>query len=113
PPSLFAQLPEMQLFSFFFETSESRRKQLNIKTVYNNGNFAMAVDHTLFKVRLNSAGQPDFEHVAPNNKTEHWYLDETGKLAVVREVTYARVFVKKDGKWRPAVGASATLPMSK
>jgi hypothetical protein len=87
--------------------------EFKLMAVYNNGNFAMAVDHTLFKVRLNSAGQPDFEHVAPNNKTDHWYLDETGKLAVVREVTYARVFVKKDGKWRPAVGASATLPMSK
>ena len=75
--------------------------------------FAMAVDHTIFKIRLNNAGQPDFDHVAPNNRTDHWYLDETGKLAVVREVTYARVFVKRDGKWRPAVGASSSLPMSK
>jgi hypothetical protein len=87
--------------------------EFKLMAVYNNGNFAMAVDHTIFKIRLNGAGQPDFDHVAPNNRTDHWYLDETGKLAVVREVTYARVFVKKDGKWRPAVGASATLPMSK
>jgi hypothetical protein len=87
--------------------------EFRLMSVYNNGTFAMAVDHTLFKIRLNSAGQPDFDHVAPNNRTDHWYLDETGKLAVVREVTYARVFVKKDGKWRPAVGASASLPMSK
>ena len=87
--------------------------EFKLMAVYNNGNFAMAVDHTIFKIRLNSAGQPDFDHVAPNNRTDHWYLDETGKLAVVREVTYARVFVKKDGKWRPAVGASATRPMSK
>ena len=55
----------------------------------------MAVDHTLFKVRLNAQKQPDFEHVSPFNRTDHWYLDETGKLAVVREVTYARVFVRR------------------
>jgi hypothetical protein len=87
--------------------------EFKLMSVYNNGNFAMAVDHTIFKIRLNSKGQPDFEHVAPGNKTDHWYLDETGKLAVVREVTYARVFVKKDGEWRPAVGASSPLPPSK
>jgi hypothetical protein len=87
--------------------------EFKLMGVYNNGTFAMAVDHTIFKIRLNNAGQPDFDHVAPNNRTDHWYLDETGKLAVVREVTYARVFVKKDGKWRPAVGASSSLPMSK
>jgi hypothetical protein len=87
--------------------------EFTLMAVYNNGTFAMAVDHTSFKVRLNSAGQPDFDHVAPNNRTDHWYLDETGKLAVVREVTYARIFVKKDGKWRPAVGASSPLPPSK
>lgn len=77
------------------------------------GNFVMAVDHTSFKVRLNAEGKPDFDHVAPNNRTNHWYLDETGKLAVVREVTYARMFVRENGRWRPAVGASAPLPASK
>lgn len=87
--------------------------EFRLMSVYNNGTFAMAVDHTLFKIRLNAQGKPDFDHVAPNNRTDHWYLDENGKLAVVREVTYARVFVKKDGEWRPAVGASSPRPMSK
>lgn len=85
--------------------------QFKLMAVY--GNFAMAVDHTSFKVRLNSAGQPDFDHVAPNNRTDHWYLDETGKLAVVREVTFLRLFVKENGEWRPAAGASVPLPPSK
>ncbi len=87
--------------------------EFTLMAVYNNGTFAMAVDHTSFKIRLNEQGQPDFDHVAPGNRTGHWYLDETGKLAVVREVTYARVFVKKNGEWRPAVGASSPLPPSK
>jgi hypothetical protein len=87
--------------------------EFTLMAVYNNGTFAMAVDHTSFKIRLNDRGQPDFEHVSPFNKTDHWYLDETGKLAVVREVTYARVFVKKNGEWRPAVGASSPRPPSK
>ncbi len=87
--------------------------EFTLMSVYNNGMFAMAVDHTLFKIRLNAQGQPDFEHVSPGNRTDHWYLDETGKLAVVREVTYARVFVKKNGEWRPAVGASSPRPPSK
>jgi hypothetical protein len=85
--------------------------QFKLMAVY--GNFAMAVDHTSFKVRLNSAGQPDFDHVAPNNRTDHWYLDETGKLAVVREVTFLRLFVKENGECRPAAGASVPLPPSK
>src|SRR4029077_8065398 len=87
--------------------------EFRLMAVYNNGTFAMAVDHTIFKIRLNAEGKPDFDHVAPGNRTDHWYLDETGKLAVVREVTYARVFVKKDGEWRPAVGASSPRAMSK
>jgi hypothetical protein len=87
--------------------------EFTLMAVYNNGTFAMAVDHTLFKLRLNAQGQPDFDHAAPNNRTDHWYLDETGKLAVIREVTYARVFVKKNGEWRPAVGASSPRPLSK
>lgn len=87
--------------------------EFTLMSVYNHGTFAMAVDHTLFKIRLNAQGQPDFEHVSPFNRTDHWYLDDTGKLAVVREVTYARVFVKKNGEWRPAVGASSPRPPSK
>jgi hypothetical protein len=87
--------------------------EFTLMAVYNNGTFAMAVDHTLFKLRLNAEGKPDFDHAAPNNRTDHWYLDETGKLAVIREVTYARVFVKKNGEWRPAVGASSPRPLSK
>src|ERR1700686_4066258 len=72
--------------------------EFTLMAVYNNGTFAMAVDHTLFKIALNKQGQPNF---SPNNKTDHWYVDDTGKLAVIREVTYARVFVKKNGEWRP------------
>ena len=87
--------------------------EFTLMAVYNDGTFAMAVDHTLFKLRLNAEGKPDFDHAAPNNRTDHWYLDETGKLAVIREVTYARVFVKKNGEWRPAVGASSPRPLSK
>jgi hypothetical protein len=87
--------------------------EFTLMAVYNNGTFAMAVDHTLFKIRLNAQGQPDFEHVTAFPPTDHWYLDESGKLAVIREVTYARVFVKKDGEWRPAVGASSPRPPSK
>ncbi|MGH9648434.1 MAG: hypothetical protein ACRD4E_16640 [Bryobacteraceae bacterium] len=87
--------------------------EFTLMAVWNNGNFAMAVDHTLFKIRMNSAGQPDFEHSSPGYHTDHWYPDESGKLAVVREVTYARVFVKRNGEWRPAVGASSPRPPSK
>ena len=85
--------------------------EFKLMAVY--GNFAMAVDHTLFKIRVNAQGQPDFDHVAPNNRTEHWYLDDSGKLAVVREVTYSRLFVKENGKWRPASGASTPRQLSK
>jgi hypothetical protein len=84
--------------------------EFTLMAVYNNGTFAMAVDHTLFKIALNQQGQPNF---SPTNKTDHWYVDDTGKLAVIREVTYARVFVKKNGEWRPAVGASSPRPLSK
>jgi len=84
--------------------------EFTLMAVYNNRTFAMAVDHTLFKIALNQQGQPNF---SPNNKTDHWYVDDTGKLAVIREVTYARVFVKKNGEWRPAVGASSPRPLSK
>jgi hypothetical protein len=85
--------------------------EFKLMAVY--GNFAAAVDHTTFKVHLNAKGQPDFDHVAASFRSNHWYLDESGKLAVVREVTYARLFVKRNGKWRPAAGASSPLPPSK
>jgi hypothetical protein len=85
--------------------------EFKLMAVYED--FAMAVDHTSFKIRLNGAGQPDFDHVAPNNRTDHWFLDESGKLAVVREVTFLRLFVKENGKWRPAAGASVPLSPSK
>jgi len=51
----------------------------------------MAVDHTSFKVRVNAQGQPDFEHTSPTFRSDHWFLDESGKLAVTREVTSPRV----------------------
>ena len=78
-----------------------------------HGNLAMAVDHTSFKVRLNAQGQPDFDHVAASNNTGHWFLDESGKLAVVREVIFLRTFEKVNGKWRPAAGAAVPMSPSK
>jgi hypothetical protein len=87
--------------------------EFTLMAVYNHGTFAMAVDHTLFKIRLNAQGKPDFEHVTAYVPTDKWYLDDSGKLAVIREVTYARVFVKKNGEWRPAVGASSPRALSK
>ena len=85
--------------------------EFKLMAVY--GNIAMAVDHTSFKVRVNSEGQPDFEHTAPAFRSDHWFLDESGKLAVTREVTFLRVFVKENGTWRPAAGAAVPLPPSK
>jgi hypothetical protein len=87
--------------------------EFKLMAVYNNGTFAMATDHTLFKIRLNAQGKPDFEHVTAFAPSDRWYLDESGKLAVIREVTYMRVFVKKGGEWRPAAGASSPRPLSK
>lgn len=84
--------------------------EFKLMAVY--GNVAMAVDHTSFKVRLNAEGQPDFEHTAPAFRSDHWYPDENGKLAVTREVTFLRVFVKENGTWRPAAGAAVPLPPS-
>lgn len=77
------------------------------------GNIAMAVDHTSFKVRVNAQGKPDFDHTAPAFRSDHWFLDESGKLAVTREVTFLRVFVKENGTWRPAAGAAVPVPPSK
>jgi len=78
-----------------------------------HGDIAFAVDHTSFKVRLNAQGQPDFDHVSPSNRTGHWFLDESGKLAVVREVIFLRTFEKVNGRWRPAVGAAVPMPPTK
>jgi hypothetical protein len=85
--------------------------EFTLMAVY--GNVAMAVDHTSFKVRLNSKGQPDFDHVTPTFRSDHWFLDESGKLAVTREVIFLRAFVKENGKWRPAAGSAVPLPPSK
>jgi hypothetical protein len=85
--------------------------EFRLMAVY--GNVAMAVDHTSFKVHLNAKGQPDFDHVAPAFRSNHWFLDDSGKLAVTREVTFLRIFVKENGKWRPAAGAASPLPPSK
>jgi hypothetical protein len=55
-------------------------QQFILRAVY--GNVALATDHTVFK--------------AP---------DASGKIAVTDEATVLRVFVKLDGKWRPASAA--------
>jgi Domain of unknown function (DUF4440) len=54
------------------------------------GNFAAGVDHTRFKT-----------------------VDASGKLAFTSEVHFLRLFVKENGKWRPAAGAAVPLPPSK
>ena len=55
-------------------------QQFTLRAVY--GNVALATDHTVFK--------------AP---------DASGKIVVTDEATVLRVFVKLDGKWRPAGAA--------
>jgi hypothetical protein len=87
--------------------------QFKLMAVYNNGNFAMAYDRTLFKVALNKQGQPDFEHSPTYLHTDHLYPDGSGRLMVTREVIFMRLFVKENGKWRPAAGASIPLPPAK
>ncbi|MGH9679037.1 MAG: hypothetical protein ACRD4Y_03735 [Candidatus Acidiferrales bacterium] len=77
------------------------------------GNVAMGVDHTYFKVHLDAENKPDFDHTAPAFRSDHWFLDESRKLAVTREVTFLRIFVKENGRWRPAAGAASPLPPSK
>ena len=86
--------------------------EFTLMAVY-GGDLAMAVDHTLFKIRLNAAGQPDYENAPAYLKTDHWYPDESGKLAVTREVTFVRMFTKENGKWRPAAGVSVPRPPAK
>jgi Domain of unknown function (DUF4440) len=50
------------------------------------GNFAMATDHTRFKT-----------------------VDSNGKPSFTSEVTFLRLFVKENGKWRPAGGAAVPI----
>ena len=54
------------------------------------GNIALATDHTIFKA-----------------------VDANGQLGVTGEARVLRIFVKENGKWRPASAALVGLPMSK
>jgi len=58
----------------------------NFKLMSVYGNFAMATDHTRFKS-----------------------VDANGKVAFTSEVTFLRLFVKENGKWRPAGGAAVPI----
>jgi hypothetical protein len=55
-------------------------QEYKLMAVY--GNIALATDHTIFKA-----------------------IDGTGKLAVTSEARVLRIFVKENGKWRPASAA--------
>ena len=59
-------------------------EDFKLRAVY--GNFAMATDHTRFKS-----------------------VDGNGKVNFTSEVTFLRLFVKEDGKWRPAAGAAVPI----
>ena len=65
-------------------------EDFKLRAVYDNGNFAMATDHTRFKS-----------------------VDADGKVNFTSEVTFIRLFVKENGKWRPAAGASVPYAASK
>ena len=58
----------------------------NFKLMAVYGNFAMATDHTRFKS-----------------------VDANGQVNFTSEVTFLRLFVKEDGKWRPAAGAAVPI----
>jgi Ni/Co efflux regulator RcnB len=62
----------------------------NFKLMAVYGNFAMATDHTRFKT-----------------------VDANGKVNFTSEVTFLRLFVKEDGKWRPAAGAAVPIVTTK
>ena len=62
------------------EDAGPQPQQFTLRAVY--GNVALATDHTVFK--------------AP---------DASGKIVVTDEATVLRIFVKLDGKWRPAGAA--------
>jgi hypothetical protein len=59
-------------------------QEFKLMAVY--GNLALATDHTIYKA-----------------------TDKSGKLAVTSEARVLRVFVKENGKWRPA--AAALVPI--
>jgi hypothetical protein len=54
------------------------------------GNVALATDHTIFKA-----------------------VDANKKLAVTGEARVLRIFVKENGRWRPAAAALVGLPAPK
>lgn len=62
----------------------------NFKLMAVYGNFAMATDHTRFKS-----------------------VDANGKVNFTSEVTFLRLFVKENGKWRPAAGAAVPIVTTK
>ena len=63
-------------------------EDFKLRAVY--GDFAMATDHTRFKT-----------------------VDAHGKVSFTSEVTFLRLFVKENGKWRPAAGAAVPIAPSK
>jgi hypothetical protein len=63
-------------------------QEFQLRAVY--GNIALATDHTIFKA-----------------------VDANGKLYVTGEARILRIFVKEDGKWRPASAALVGLEKPK
>jgi hypothetical protein len=63
-------------------------QEFKLMAVY--GNVALATDHTIFKA-----------------------VDANGKLAVTGEARVLRIFVKENGRWRPAAAALVGLPAPK
>jgi Domain of unknown function (DUF4440) len=63
-------------------------QEFKLMAVY--GDIALATDHTIFKA-----------------------VDANGKLAVTGEARVLRIFVKENGKWRPASAALVGLPAPK
>jgi len=62
-------------------------QEFKLMAVY--GNIALATDHTIFKV-----------------------ADASGSLSVTSEARVLRMFVKENGKWRPAGAALVKIPQS-
>jgi hypothetical protein len=63
-------------------------QEFQLRAVY--GNVAMATDHTIFKA-----------------------IDANGQLSVTGEARVLRIFVKENGKWRPAAAALVGLEKPK
>jgi hypothetical protein len=63
-------------------------QEFKLMAVY--GNIALATDHTIFKA-----------------------VNDKGQLNVTGEARVLRIFVKENGKWRPASAALIGLPMPK